>query len=35
VDIFLKKTKQLDVIRGQCLFDVLPELKILGGHNGK
>jgi sulfatase maturation enzyme AslB (radical SAM superfamily) len=35
VDIFLKKTKQLDVIRGQSLFDVLPELKILGGHNGK
>lgn len=31
VDIFLKKMKQLDHIRGQNLFDILPELKVLGG----
>ena len=34
-DVFLKKMEQLDRIRGQNLFDVLPELKPLGGHNGK
>lgn len=34
-DVFLKKMEQLDRIRQQRLFDVLPELKPLGGHNGK
>jgi sulfatase maturation enzyme AslB (radical SAM superfamily) len=34
-DVFLKKMEQLDRIRGQSLFDILPELKPLGGHNGK
>jgi len=34
-DVFLKKMEQLDRIRGQNLFDILPELKPLGGHNGK
>ena len=34
-DVFLKKMEQLDRIRQQNLFDVLPELKPLGGHNGK
>jgi sulfatase maturation enzyme AslB (radical SAM superfamily) len=34
-DVFLKKMEQLDSIRSQRLFDVLPELKPLGGHNGK
>ena len=34
-DVFLKKMEQLDRIRSQRLFDVLPELKTLGGHNGK
>ena len=34
-DVFLKKMEQLDRIRRQSLFDILPELKPLGGHNGK
>jgi sulfatase maturation enzyme AslB (radical SAM superfamily) len=34
-DFFLKNMEQLDRIRGQRLFDVLPELKPLGGHHGK
>ena len=34
-DVFLKKMEQLDRIRGQSLFDILPKLKPLGGHNGK
>ena len=32
-DVFLKNMEQLDRIRGQRLFDVLPELKLLGGRH--
>jgi len=32
VDEFLKRMEILDRIRGQKLFDVLPELKHIGGH---
>ena len=34
VDEFLKRMEILDRLRGQQLFDVLPELKQLGGTNG-
>ena len=31
VDVFLKKMATLDKLRNQCLFEVLPEFKQLGG----
>ena len=31
VDLFLKNMLQLDKLRNQKLFDILPELKVLGG----
>ena len=31
VDLFLRKMLQLDMLRNQKLFDILPELKVLGG----
>jgi len=34
VDEFLKRMEILDRLRGQSLFDALPELKQLGGNNG-
>ena len=34
VDEFLKRMEILDRLRGQRLFDILPELKQLGGNNG-
>ena len=33
IDEFLKRMAILDRLRGQKLFDVLPELQQLGGHN--
>jgi hypothetical protein len=34
VQEFLKRMEILDRLRGQRLFDALPELKQLGGKNG-
>jgi MoaA/NifB/PqqE/SkfB family radical SAM enzyme len=34
VDEFLKRMEILDRLRGQSLFDALPELRQLGGNNG-